>query len=207
MVLGRIIEVLRGKAYNQALREHLFAPLGLEHAATDAASAILFRAAVGHLPGVGPDDDPVPAPIWSARPCPTPPPRSALAMRPRDLLRVRRDAPGLDGKAADGTQVLSAESAAAMRAKEAEVPPLSLMGTHWGLGFELFDFPGGFIFGHDGGTIGQSAFLRIVPGQDLAIALLTNGGNPIGLYFEVYRHLLKELAGIDLLRPRRSHAA
>ena len=102
------------------------------------------------------------------------------------------------GKAADGTQVLSAESAAAMRAKEAEVPPLGLMGTHWGLGFELFDFPGGFIFGHDGGTIGQSAFLRIVPGQDLAIALLTNGGNPIGLYFEVYRHLLKELAGIDL---------
>ena len=33
------------------------------------------------------------------------------------------------------------------------------------------------MFGHDGGTIGQSAFLRIVPGADVAIALLTNGGN------------------------------
>ena len=34
-VLGRIIEVLRGKPFDQALREHLFAPLGLTHAATE----------------------------------------------------------------------------------------------------------------------------------------------------------------------------
>src|ERR1700744_3098554 len=45
-VLGRVIEVLRGKPFDQALREHLFTPLGLTHAATDANSAILFRAAV-----------------------------------------------------------------------------------------------------------------------------------------------------------------
>ena len=89
VVLGRIIEVLRGKPYNQALRDHLFAPLGLEHAATDAASAILFRAAVGHLPGAGPDDDPVPAPIWSLV-MSNAPAGSALAMRPRDLLRSPR---------------------------------------------------------------------------------------------------------------------
>jgi CubicO group peptidase (beta-lactamase class C family) len=65
VVLGRLIEVLRQKPYDQALREHLFAPLGLAHAATDAAAAILFRAAVGHLPGATPEDDPVPAPMWS----------------------------------------------------------------------------------------------------------------------------------------------
>jgi len=51
-VLGRVIEVLRGKPFDQVLREHLFAPLGLSHAATDANSAILFRAAVGHLPNL-----------------------------------------------------------------------------------------------------------------------------------------------------------
>src|ERR1700733_14837260 len=158
-VLGRIVEVLRGKPFDQALRDHLFAPLGLTHAATDAYSAILFRAAVGHLPGAGPDDNPVPAPIWSLV-MSNAPAGSALAMRPRDLLTFA--AMHLNGgQAADGSQVLSAESAAAMRAKGAEVPPLGLMGTHWGLGFELFDFPGGFIFGHDGGTIGQGRFLRI----------------------------------------------
>ena len=64
-MLSHIVEVLRGESYSQALREQLFAPLGLEHAATDAASAILFHAAIGHLPSAGPDDDPVPAPIWS----------------------------------------------------------------------------------------------------------------------------------------------
>src|SRR5262249_28235164 len=51
---------------------------------------------------------------------------------------------------------------------------------------------------HDGGTIGQSAFLRVVPGQDVAVALLTNGGNTIAAYTEIFRYLLAELAGIDL---------
>src|SRR5580692_6734800 len=65
-VLGRIVEVLRGKPFDQALREHLFAPLGLAHAATDANSAILYRAAIGHLPNPeDPDGNPVPAPIYS----------------------------------------------------------------------------------------------------------------------------------------------
>jgi len=196
-VLGRIIEVLRGKPFDQALREHLFAPLGLTHAATDASSAILYRAAVGHLPNPqDPDGQPVPAPMWSLVKS-NAPAGAMLAMRPRDLLAFA--AMHLSGgKAADGTQVLSEASATAMQEKQVTLPPLGLMGTHWGLGWELFDFPTGFVFGHDGGTIGQSAFLRIVPGKNVAIALLTNGGNPVAVYFEVYRHLLKVLADIDL---------
>lgn len=196
-VLGRIIEVLRGKPFEQALREHLFAPLGLTHAATDASSAILYRAAVGHLPNPqDPDGQPVPAPMWSLVKS-NAPAGAMLAMRPRDLLAFA--AMHLSGgKAADGTQVLSEASATAMQEKQVTLPPLGLMGTHWGLGWELFDFPTGFVFGHDGGTIGQSAFLRIVPGKNVAIALLTNGGNPVAVYFEVYRHLLKVLADIDL---------
>jgi CubicO group peptidase (beta-lactamase class C family) len=195
-VLGRIIEVLRDKPFDQALREHLFAPLGLTHAATDANSAILFRAAVGHLPNPDADGLPVPAPMWSLVKS-NGPAGAMLAMRPRDLLAFARMHLG-GGKAADGTQVLSEASVKAMREQQVTLPPLGLMGTHWGLGWELFDWPGGLVFGHDGGTIGQSAFLRAVPGKNVAIALLTNGGNPIAVYFEVYRHLLKVLADIDL---------
>ncbi|HEX4289998.1 MAG TPA: serine hydrolase domain-containing protein, partial [Trebonia sp.] len=195
-VLGRIIEVLRGKPWDQALREHLFTPLGLTHAATDANSAILFRAAVGHLPNPDADGLPVPAPMWSLVKS-NGPAGAMLAMRPRDLLAfARMHLSG--GKSEDGTSVLSEASVTAMRAPQVTVPPLGLMGTHWGLGWELFDWPDGVAIGHDGGTVGQSAFLRIVPGQDVAIALLTNGGNPIAVYFEVFRHLLRELAGIDL---------
>jgi CubicO group peptidase (beta-lactamase class C family) len=195
-VLGRIIEVLRGKPWDQALREHLGAPLGLAHTATDANSAILFRAAVGHLPNPDADGLPVPAPMWSLVKS-NGPAGAMLAMRPRDLLAFARMHLSA-GKAEDGTQVLSAASVAAMQEPQVTLPPLGLMGTHWGLGWELFNWPGGLVFGHDGGTVGQSAFLRIVPGRDVAIALLTNGGNPIAVYFEVFRHLLKELADIDL---------
>jgi CubicO group peptidase (beta-lactamase class C family) len=188
--------VLRGKSWDQALRDHLFTPLGLTHSATDANSAILFRAAVGHLPNPDENGLPVPAPIWSLVKS-NGPAGAMLAMRPRDLLAFA--AMHLNGgKAADGTQVLSEASATAMQEKQVTLPPLGLMGTHWGLGWEEFDWPGGFVFGHDGGTVGQSAFLRIVPGENVAIALLTNGGNPIAVYFEVYRHLLKVLADIDL---------
>jgi CubicO group peptidase (beta-lactamase class C family) len=212
-VLGRIVEVLRGKPFDQALREHLFAPLGLAHAATDANSAILFRAAIGHLPNPeDPDASPIPAPIYSLVKS-NAPAGAMLAMRPRDLLAFA--AMHLNkGVAADGTRVLSEESVAAMQAVEVSLPPLGLMGDHWGLSWELFDLEGAEsphggttprtprtprrVFGHDGGTIGQSAFLRIVPGADLAIALLTNGGNTIGLYFEIYGHLLRELAGIEI---------
>ncbi len=200
-VLGRIVEVLRDKPFDQALRDHLCTPLGLTHVATDANSAILFRAAIGHLPNPDADGLPVPAPVYSLVKS-NAPAGAMLAMRPRDLLAFAAMHLN-EGVAADGTRVLSPESAAAMQAVEVTLPPLGLMGDHWGLSWELFDFEGGRVFGHDGGTIGQSAFLRIVPGTGepgtgVAIALLTNGGNPIGLYFEIYGHLLAELAGIEI---------
>ncbi len=46
-VLGRIVEALRGKPFDDCLREHLFTPLGLTHAANGPYEAILYRAAVG----------------------------------------------------------------------------------------------------------------------------------------------------------------
>src|SRR6478735_7997429 len=63
-VLGRLVEVLREKHYDACLRDHLFAPLGLTHAATNPYEAIMFRAAMGHVelePGAGYQ----PAPVWT----------------------------------------------------------------------------------------------------------------------------------------------
>jgi CubicO group peptidase (beta-lactamase class C family) len=194
-VLGRIVEVLRGKPYDDCLRQHLFAPLGLRHAAADAYDAILHRAAVGHLQP-DPDAAPVPAPVWALVRS-NAPAGAMLAMSPGDLLAfAAMHLAG--GTAADGTRVLGADSVAAMRRPRVTVPDIGLMGSAWGLGWELFTWSGREVIGHDGGTIGQSAFLRIVPDRNLAIALLTNGGNPIGLYTDVYRHLLAELADVAM---------
>ena len=194
-VLGRIVEVLRGKPFDACLREHLFTPLGLTHAANNADEAILFRAAVGHMQPT-PDADPEPAPVWSLVRS-NAPAGSALAMRPRDLLAFAQMHLS-EGKAADGTAVLSAESAQAMRQRQVTLPRLGLMGDAWGLGWELFDWPGGPVIGHDGGTIGQAAMLRIVPGRDVAVTLLTNGGNAIALYSDIFTHVLRELADVQM---------
>jgi len=122
---------------------------------------------------------------------------SMLAMRPRDLIAFARLHLN-DGVAPDGTQLLSPASVKAMQQRQVELPKLALMGDAWGLGWELMDVEGGTLIGHDGGTIGQGAFLRIVPEQGVAVALVTNGGDTIALYRDVFAHLLAELAGVRL---------
>jgi hypothetical protein len=68
----------------------------------------------------------------------------------------------------------------------------------WGLGWMLFDWPGGPVFGHDGGTIGQNSFLRIVPGRRAAVALVCNGGNAQALYRKLFTEALAAVAGVTV---------
>ncbi|MFV5997314.1 serine hydrolase domain-containing protein [Streptomyces sp. NPDC056231] len=195
-VLGRIIEVLRGKCWDDCVRDHLFVPLGLTHAAAGPYDAIRYRAAIGHVASK-PGEEPVPAPNWALTRS-NAPAGSTLAMRPRDLLTFVRMHLN-DGKADDGTQVLSPESLAAMREPQVEVPALGgIMVAHWGLGWMLFGWEGDEVIGHDGATIGQSAFLRVVPERNVAVALLTNGGQPLHVYQQVLGKLLDELASVKL---------
>ncbi|WP_429728401.1 serine hydrolase [Amycolatopsis thermalba] len=56
VVLGRIVEVLRGKPYDQCLHDHPATPLGLTHFATNADEAIAPRSGIcraGSLPRCG----------------------------------------------------------------------------------------------------------------------------------------------------------
>ena len=193
-VLGRLIENRRGKPFDDCVREHLFTPLGLTHAANGPYEAILYRAAVGHLTPE-PGADPQPAPVWALARS-NAPAGSMLAMRPRDLLAfAQMHLAG--GTADDGTSVLSPGAVKAMQERQVELPYLGIMGNAWGLGWELFDWSGGPVIGHDGGTIGQNAFLRIVPGRDVAIALCANAG-ALPVYQEVFVHVLSELAGVTV---------
>ena len=194
-VLGRLVEVLRGLPYDECLRRHLIAPLGLTHAATSPYEAILHRAAVGHIepePGAGYQ----PAPVWALARS-NAPAGAMLAMRPRDLLAFARMHLE-DGRAADGTQVLAPGTAARMQQHEVGLPDIGVMGNSWGLGFERFDTPQGPLVGHDGNTIGQAAFLRLVVEDGLAVTLLTNGGNAMALYREIFALVLAELGHIPL---------
>ncbi|MEI0737622.1 serine hydrolase [Paenibacillus sp. JTLBN-2024] len=68
----------------------------------------------------------------------------------------------------------------------------------WGLGWMLYDWNGVSVFGHDGATIGQNSYLRVVPGCGVAVALLANGGNTDLLQSALFRELFKELAGASM---------
>jgi CubicO group peptidase (beta-lactamase class C family) len=194
-VLGRLVEVLREKPYDVALRDHLITPLGITHAATSPYEAVLFRAAVGHIetsPGAGFH----PAPVWALVRSNVAA-GSMFATSARSLLAFARMHLE-DGRAHDGTQVLAPGTPALMQSHQVDLPYLGHLGTSWGLGFERFDQPGGVVVGHDGNTIGQSAFLRLVPDAGVAVTVLTNGGRAGQLFREVVGHALQELTGRDL---------
>ncbi len=192
-VLGRLVEVLRGKPYDACRREYVVTPLGLTHVATGAAEAILFRAAVGHL-SLEPGAEQVPAPIWAMARS-NAPAGSLLAMRARDLPAFA--AMHLQGGAAADGGTLLQPPFSAMQQRQVELPDLRVLGNAWGLGWELYDTAGDAVIGHDGNTLGQASFLRLVPGRGVAVALLTNGGNGHALYRDVIGHVLAELAEVE----------
>ncbi|MDF1603810.1 serine hydrolase [Nocardioides sp. YIM 152315] len=194
-LLGRVIERLTDQTWDQAMKERLFTPLGLDHTVTLAEEAILFAAAVGHVDVEG---EQVPTPVWDL-------PRS---VGPAGLIKSTvRDVLGFarmhlsGGRAPDGTQVLSSESTEAMTRHEADLPDKFILGDSWGLGWIRFGWHGHRLIGHDGNTLGQAGFLRLLPGQDVAVALLANGGNTRDLYEDLYREIFAEVAGVEMSAP------
>lgn len=190
-VLGRIVEVLRGMPYGTALRTDLAVPLGLHHIATCADEAILYGTAVGHAAGE-------PVPVWSLMRS-NEPAGSSLAMRARDLLAfARMHLRG--GLAEDGRRVLPEDLVMSMREPQAGLPDLCRPSS-WGLGWELQEWEGGVVAGHDGSTPGQAAFLRTVPEAGVAAVLLTNGGDPGPLVSGLLQPVIEEVAGVGAPVP------
>ena len=192
-VLGRLVEVLRGTTWDRALQERLAAPLGLTHIATTAYDAIRFRAAMGHI-DPAPDHVLRPGPAWGMARA-SGPVGAMLSMRVRDLLGFAA-LHLAGGTAPDGTRVVSAASCADVLTKQVD-HPASTRSDARGLGWSLDDISQGLV-GHDGQTIGQSAFFRMVPEHGLAVAMLTNGGDTYGLYHDVLGPLLDDLASVRI---------
>jgi len=176
VLAGHIIEVLDGRSWDESLRSRLVEPLGLIKTVTLPEEAILHRAAVGH-------DEDGPVRVWAL-------PRSVgpagmITASAHDLLTFARL--HLDGGVtAEGKQLFGPDSAAAMQRPRAAIPSFTETSAAIGLGWRLSRWDGRLVIGHDGGTIGQSAYLRIVPDARLAVCLLTNSSQAQGLYEELF---------------------
>jgi dipeptidyl aminopeptidase/acylaminoacyl peptidase len=188
-VLGRIVEVLTGQTWEDALHTRLATPLGLTHTGASARHAIRHRAAIGHFA----DDDGVrPAASWSLPRATNP--FGGITSSVADLLAFA--AMHLRGGiAADGTRVLSTAATEMMAAHCAALPAPVGAVRSWGLGWARHDWDGAELLGHNGATIGQSAFLLLDRSSRLAIALLTNGADATEAYREVGGAAFAELAG------------
>jgi CubicO group peptidase (beta-lactamase class C family) len=189
VVLGRIIEVLDGGSWDESLRERLCGPLELAQTVTLPEEAILYRAAVGHRAGGARVQ------TWGL-------PRSVgpaglITAAPHDLLTfVRFHLDG--GLALDGKRLLSEASVAAMQEPRAVIPDISTPGAAIGLGWRIYRWDGRVIIGHDGDTVGQSAYLRVDPQARIAACLLTNSGQSASLKRAVFTEVFGTLAGVSM---------
>jgi hypothetical protein len=155
--------------------------------------ALLGRAAVGHIPNQ--EGGWRVAPVW-ALPRSNGPAGATPFAAARDLLtfgwmHLR------GGRAESGTRILSFESVRDMQEKQADLPGAGEPPA-WGLGWMLFDWDRQRVIGHDGGTVGQSSFFRLVPDQQFGAAMLTNGGNTQALYRRVFAEVFRRGLAIEM---------
>ncbi|MER7798591.1 serine hydrolase domain-containing protein [Microbacterium sp. NPDC096154] len=188
VLAGRLVEVVTGQVWDDALRDRLLAPLGLTHTQTRAERMPRFAVAHGHTPADGGFDL---VPNWQI-------PRSSgpagiIAARARDVAAFERMHLA-DGVGSNGARVLSPQAAREMRREQSPAPELSRRGLGWGFGDWSDDS-----FGHDGSTYGQLAYSRVLPTHDLVIVLLTNGGDGQALFDDLARELLA--AEVELPEP------
>src|SRR5579863_3049988 len=189
VLLGRIIEVIDGRSWDASLAERLCAPLELPQTVTLPEDAIRHRVAVGHRRGG------VPVRSWGL-------PRSVgpaclITAAPHDLLTFARF--HLDGGLApDGKRLLSEASVTAMQQPRAAIPDISTPGAAIGLGWRVYRWGGHTIIGHDGDTIGQSAYLRVDPRTRVAMCLLTNSGQSTSLKQAVFAEVFGTLVGVRM---------
>ena len=189
VLAGRIIEVLDGRTWDESLRERLCGPLELTQTVTLPEEAILHRAAVGHQADGGV------VRTWGL-------PRSIgpaglITATPHDLLTFARL--HLDGGVApNGKRLLSETAVALMQQPQAAIPGFGTAAGAVGFGWRLNRWDGRVVIGHDGDTIGQSAYLRVDPEARVAACLLTNSAESVTLYRQVFGEVFADLTGAAL---------
>jgi CubicO group peptidase (beta-lactamase class C family) len=169
-LLGRLIEVATGTAYNAAMESLIFGPLGLEDSLLDHDDVRQRLYADGHvaLPINGKPAIAVQTPLWVPR---SVDPAGGIWSTTRDLIRYGRfhmDAGTVTGDA----NVVHPDSLRQMRE-----PAIAVPGTQLQMGLDWFvqDVAGMRAFMHGGDTLGQHTEFVAIPEQDFALVVLTNG--------------------------------
>ena len=188
---GRVIQKVTGQTYEKAMKELIFEPLGLDHTYFFPNEIMTRRFAVGH-------NQVAEGKITVARPWALPRsanPAGGISSNAADQIAWARFHLG-DGRAPDGTRILSEELLERMQQPTVEMPG-SALGDAIGISWMLRDVEGVRLVGHGGDTNGQHSAFSMVPERGFAVISLTNCG-PNGNQFneEIVRWTLAEYLGI-----------
>ena len=186
-VAGRIIEVVAGKPYEEALKELVLGPLGLEHAYFFVHEVITYRFAVGHLTA---EAGPFVARPWALPRCANP--VGGLITTVRELFKYARFHLGR------GPELLKPESRRLMQTPVCEADAGRLMGLTWFIQPVTGDIR---LVGHGGGTNGQLSLFNFVPGRDFAVVVLTNSDRGGAINTEVTRWAVEAFLGVKWPEP------
>lgn len=165
-----------GTSFEEALRTRVLEPLGLRSTGFDTQGA-----ARGHIQVEKGATEHAPAEIRYPR---VRRPGGGLLSSVGDLLRFAEHHLG-------GPGPLTAESIAEMQRPLSTGP-----GFRYGLGWFLWETRGGPAVGHPGSLLGYESLLRLVPGEGLAVAALSNSSRG----YAAIRDLMREL-GLDEGEP------
>lgn len=195
-VAGRIVEVVTGQGFEDAIKDLLLVPLGLSSTFFTADEAMTRRFVVGHAPS-GEDE------LVIARPWALPrsgAPAGGMTSNAHDLVSWIRFHLG-DGTASDGTRVLPQDALRQMQQPTVTMRG-SAVGDHIGISWMLEDVDGARMVSHGGSTIGQESAFVTVPERNFGIVALTNASSRGSVFnTAVVQAALAEFAGVQQSDP------
>jgi CubicO group peptidase (beta-lactamase class C family) len=177
-LLGRAIETVTGDVWENSLRHHVLEPMGMRGVAFSTDGAVPDRASGHDVTGSGP----VPVEPLDGRAYG--PSGTSVVVTATDLLRF-------------AALHLEDSSLAALRTTHARVSIFGWLDS-WCLGWARFDWGGGQVWGWDGVVDGERSILRILPEQQAAVVLMTNGSTGRAMYRSLFADVMPPLSGIGL---------
>lgn len=192
--LARIMEVIDGKPWHLIMTERLFTPMGATSTHAWREEVDPARAARGHLIR-SLDEGPIPTPVDYL-------PRAfgaggAITSTVGDVLALAHVYLHA-GLAPNGRRIISEAAVREMKTSLVPIPDPYTLGQEWALGLVAADWHGHTVYGHDGSTIGQNARMRIIPDDELALVLLSNGDPREGRHTEVFNLILTQLGTVTI---------
>jgi CubicO group peptidase (beta-lactamase class C family) len=185
-LLGSVISRVSKRSYADFMREEVFVPLGMDHTSVHVGHGLGDDQAVNYSA----DGTAVPAYISDS------PAASAIISSAHDLIRfamfhLKNDLP-------EQRAIITEASIDKMQKPSPETGPVrewECDGSGYGIGWVISETDDHLrVVHHSGGTIGVSTVLALVPEEDLAVAILSNGSGqwPEAILIGILRTLLPD---------------